>query len=452
MGALLDAVQAVLPGIRDDLAALVAIPSISALEQHRADVERCAAAVAELLRAAGCPDVQIVRAARTDGTGLGKPAVIGRYSAPDGAPTVCLYAHHDVQPAGDLALWSSDPWTITERNGRAYARGVGDDKAGVAVHLAALRAFEGLPPVGVTVFVEGEEEIGSPSLANLLEENHDLLRADVFVIADSGNWDVGAPAFTTTLRGLVDCTVEVRVLDHALHSGSFGGVAPDALTALCRLLATLHDERGNVAIEGLRAGPGPDLDYLLDRLEAETGVLDGVGYLGDGPVVERLWTKPSATVLAIDATRVLDASNTLAPVARAKVSVRIAPDEDPAVAMQALTDHLLRHAPWGAQVLVTDGSQGAGSVIPFQGPVADAARAAFTEAWGTEPVLIGQGGSIPMVADFQRAFPEATVLVTAVCDPDSRAHGIDESLDLADFATACLAETLFLDRLRRGDA
>lgn len=449
MTSLRDAVAAVLPGVRETLADLVAIPSISALEAHRADVERSAATVAELLREAGCPDVQIVRAARTDGTGMGKPAVIGRYPAPDGAPTVCLYAHHDVQPTGELSLWTSDPWTVTERNGRAYARGVGDDKAGIAVHLAALRAFDGRPPVGVTVFVEGEEEIGSPSLANLIEENRDLLAADVFVIADSANWDVGVPAFTTTLRGLVDCTVEVRVLDHALHSGGFGGVAPDALTALCRLLATLHDEQGNVAIAGLTSSAAPDLDYPDDRLRAETGILDGVAYLGTGPVVERLWTKPTATVLALDATRVVDASNTLAPVARAKVSVRIAPQQDPTEAMRALTQHLRSHAPWGAQVRITDGSQGSGSVIPFEGPAAEAAMEAFTQAWGRPPVFIGQGGSIPMVADFANAFPRATILVTAVCDPDSRAHGIDESLDLEDFASACLAETLLLERLAR---
>lgn len=444
------ALTAVLPRVRYDLDALVAIPSVSAIPAHDADVERSAAAVADLLREIGCPDVRIVRAARTDGLGMGKPAVIARFPAPERQPTVCLYAHHDVQPTGEVALWTSDPWVVTERNGRAYARGVGDDKAGIAIHLAALRAFGGRPPVGVTLFIEGEEEIGSASLANIIEENRDLLGADVFVIADSGNWDVGAPAFTTTLRGLVDCTVELRVLDHALHSGSFGGVAPDALTAMCRLLATLHDDAGNVAIDGLRSSPGPELDYPLDRLAAETGVLDGVRYLGDGPIVDRLYTKPSATVLAIDATRVADASNTLAPSARAKVSVRIAPDEDPQHALQALTDHLRRHAPWGAQVTITDGSVGSGTTIPFTGRAAEAAWQGFVEAWGVDPVFMGQGGSIPMVADFQKAFPEATILVTAACDPDSRAHGIDESLDLGDFEKACRAEARFLQLLAEG--
>ena len=222
---------------------------------------------------------------------------------------------------------------------------------------------------------------------------------------------------------------------------------PDALTTLCRLLATLHDDEGNVAIEGLGAMPDPALDYPEDRLRAEAGVLPGVQLLGGGSIAGRLWTKPTATVLGIDATSVADASNTLAPSARAKVSVRIAPDADPRAALAAVSEHLQRHAPWGAHVKVTDGATGSGTTIPFEGPAADAARAAFVEAWGVEPVFMGQGGSIPMVADFQDAFPDATVLVTAVCDPDSRPHGIDESLDLGDFHKACLAEALLLQKL-----
>lgn len=436
-----DAVTAALPDVLRDLAALVAIRSVSAQAAHADDVQRSAQWIAERLRALDCPDVRIVEES-------GQPAVIGRFPAPAGAPTVCLYAHHDVQPTGDRGSWSStDPFVVHEADGRLFARGVADDKAGVLVHLAALRAFEGRPPVGVTVFIEGEEEIGSPSLADLIARHRDKLAADVYVIADSGNWQVGQPAFTDTLRGLVDCVVEVRTLDHALHSGQFGGAVPDALTTLCRLLATLHDEQGNVAIQGLGSMADPHLDYPEERLRAETGLLDGVRTLGEGSIAGRLWTKPSATVLAIDATPVADASNTLAPSARAKVSVRIAPDADPSAALTALTDHLRRHAPWGAQVKITEGTTGSGTTIPFTGRAAEAARAAFVEAWGVEPVFMGQGGSIPMVADFQQAFPDASVLVTAVCDPDSRPHGIDESLHLGDFAKACLAETLLLAAL-----
>ncbi len=436
----IDAVDAVLPSVLDDLAALVAIPSVSALPGHDDDVRATAEWIVAQLRVLGCDDVRIV----AEG---GQPAVIAHFPAPAGAPTVCLYAHHDVQPTGDVALWtSSDPFRVREADGRLFGRGVADDKAGVMVHLAALRAFGGRPPVGVTLFVEGEEEVGSPSLATILQRHRDLLAADAYVIADSANWNVGQPAFTTTLRGLVDCVVEVSTLDHALHSGQYGGAVPDALTTLCRLLATLHDAEGNVAIEGLGAMPEPKLDYPENRLRAETGLLDGVRLLGEGPIAGRLWTKPTATVIGIDATSVADASNTLAPSARAKVSVRIAPDADPGRALTALTTHLQREAPWGARVRVSDGTKGSGTTVPFRGPFAEAARAAFVEAWGVEPVFTGQGGSIPMVADFQRAFPAAEVLVTAVCDPDSRMHGIDESLHLGDFARACRAEALLLAR------
>ena len=435
-------VDAVLPGVREALDEHIRIPSISSLPDHADRVRQSAEWVARRLSDVGCPDVRIV----AEG---GRPAVIGRFPAPEGRPTVCLYAHHDVQPTGDPDLWTSRPFEPDERDGRLYGRGAADDKAGFAVHLAALRAFDGRPPVGVTVFVEGEEEVGSPSIGTIIARHHDLLAADVYVIADSGNWDAGVPAFTTTLRGLADCVVEVRTLDHALHSGMFGGIVPDALTALCKLLGTLHDEAGNVAIEGFAPYPAADLDYPEDRLRAETGVLDGVRWLGEGSVVERLWTRPSVTVLAVDATSVADASNTLAPVARAKVSLRVPPGTDAHHAEDLLVAHLTSHAPWGAQVRVTRGDIGQPGIVAFDGALAEAAAAAWTEAWGRPPVAIGMGGSIPMIAEFQDAFPGATVLVTAVADPDSRQHGIDESLHLADFENACLAETLLLERLAR---
>jgi len=221
-------------------------------------------------------------------------------------------------------------------------------------------------------------------------------------------------------------------------------VAPDALTALCRLLATLHDERGDVAVAGLTTTTPPDLDYPEDRLRAEAGLLPGVEQIGTGTVVERLWCKPAVAVIALDATPVERASNTLAHRARAKVSLRVAPGDDAAAALTRLVQHLHDHVPWGAAITVAGGDTGQPSTIGFAGPYAEAARVAFTEAWGVPPVFVGQGGSIPMVSDFGRAFPEATILVTAVGDPDTRAHGADESLHLGDFAAACLAETLML--------
>jgi acetylornithine deacetylase/succinyl-diaminopimelate desuccinylase-like protein len=437
------AIDRELPGVRADLEDLVRIPGIAFDGFDHSHVERSAEAVTELLRGAGLPDVRIVRAG-------GQPAVIGRRPGPPGAPTVLLYAHHDVQPVGDLAQWLSDPFVPIERDGRLYARGAADDKAGVMAHVAALRAFGDALPVGIVVFVEGEEEFGSDSLEPLLREYREELTADVIVIADSGNWDIGRPALTTGLRGLVNAFVEVRTLDHAIHSGMFGGAVPDALTTLCRLMATLHDDAGDVAVEGLVRAPGSDVDYPVDRFRLEAGMLDGVELIGTGRLVERVWTKPSISVLGIDAPPTGEAPNALVPVAKAKVSVRIAPGDNWKAALAALTAHLERHAPWGAHVTVTLESSGEPCVVDTSGPAYEAARAAFATAWdGAAPVDIGVGGSIPFIATFQELFPSAAILVTGVEDPDSRAHGPNESLHLAEFARVCLAEALLLANLAR---
>jgi acetylornithine deacetylase/succinyl-diaminopimelate desuccinylase-like protein/uncharacterized membrane protein YkvA (DUF1232 family) len=437
------AVLRVLPGVRADLEALIKIPSVSADPGAAAEMRRSAETTAALFRAVGTPDVEVL-----DGVAGGRPAVLARYPAPPGRPTVLLYAHHDVQPTGDPAGWVSPPFEPTERDGRLYGRGSADDKAGIAAHLAALRAYDGRPPVGVTVFVEGEEEIGSPSLGAFLERYRDKLAADVIVLADSINFAVGTPAFTTRLRGAADCVVEVRALGHTVHSGGYGGAAPDALTALCRLLATLHDDRGDVAVAGLVTAKAPDADYPEDLFRAEASVLDGVELIGTGSITERLWTKPAATVLAIDATRIADASNTLAATARAKVSLRLAPGDDPTRALAALGHHLREHAPWGVHVDVVDGELGRPYAMDAQGPTFAAARRAYRAAYGKDVVDVGIGGTIPFIAEFADAYPDATILVaSAGADPGCRAHGADESLHLGDFARACLAETLLLAEL-----
>ena len=433
-------VERVLPSAIADLHRLISIPSISSMPEHDADVAACADAVSGLFRDLGASEVKLL-------DGGGKPAVWANFPGPEGTPTVLLYAHYDVQPTGDTDAWTSPAFEPTERDGRLYARGSADDKGGVALHVAALRVFDGKPPVGVKVFIEGEEEVGSPSMPTLLDRYRDELAADVYVVADSVNWEVGKPSLTTSLRGVADCQVAVSTLAEGLHSGQFGGVVPDALTALCRLLATLHDDAGNVAIEGLVTGTAPDLDYPEDRLLEETGLLEGVSQIGDGSVVERMWFKPAASVLAIDATPVAKASNTLIPSARAKVSVRLVPGQDPAAAAKALEEHLRRNAPWGAHVDVVAGQCGAPGRITLEGERAEAAKTAFREAFGVDAVEIGCGGSIPIVAEFADRNPGALVLVTAVTDPNSRMHGIDESLDLGDFAKAALAETLLLNNL-----
>ena len=437
------AVQDVLPSVRADLEALVRIPSVSADPARKADVERSAEATADLFRAEGFDDVRILS------SGGGAPAVVARSPGPEGAPTVLLYAHHDVQPVGRREDWDSEPFEPTERGDRLYGRGAADDKAGIAAHLAAIRAHGGTPPVGVTVFVEGEEEVGSPTLEAFLAEHKDLLAADVIVIADSTNWEIGVPALTTTLRGNVDVFVDLATLDHGVHSGMWGGLVPDAVMSMVRLLATLHDDEGNVAVEGLVSGPAADLEYPEHRIREESSILDGVELIGSGSAVERLWTKPSISIIGFDATRTADASNTLIPSVRAKVSLRLAPGDDATSAIDKLIAHLHDHAPWGAKVTVTKGREsGEPGVIDASGPAYDAARAAFKEAWdGTDPVDIGVGGSIPFIASFQKAFPGAAVLVTGVEDPDTRAHGANEGLHLAEFERVCLAETLLLNNL-----
>jgi acetylornithine deacetylase/succinyl-diaminopimelate desuccinylase-like protein len=435
------ALSGVMPGVIEDLKALARIPGIAFDGFDHSVVQRSAEAVAELLRDAGLPDVRIVRAG-------GQPAVIGRRPAPPGAPTVMLYAHHDVQPIGDQTQWRTPPFEPTERDGRLYGRGCADDKAGVMAHVAALRVYGDDLPVGVVVFVEGEEEFGSESLEHLLRRYRDELSADVIVIADSGNWDIGVPAQTTSLRGLVNLFVDVEVLDHALHSGAFGGVVPDALTALVRLLATLHDDAGDVAVAGLVTGRAAELEYPLDRFRTESGVLPGTELIGTGRIVDRLWVKPAVSILGIDAPRTGEAPNALVPTARAKISVRLAPGDDPKKAFEAVRAHLEAHAPWGAKVTATVEQDGAPWSIDATGPAYDAARRAFRDAWdGVDAVDVGMGGSIPFIATFQELFPSAAILVTGVEDPDSRAHGPNESLHLGEYARACLAEVLLLHYL-----
>lgn len=437
---LIASARAVLPDVRRDLEDLVRIESVWADPGRRDEVRRSAQKVSDLCRAAGFADVEIVSSG-------GAPAVIARHPAPPGAPTVLLYAHHDVQPEGERGQWVSPPFEPEERDGRLYGRGAADDKAGIAIHLAAFRAHGGRPPVGVTVFVEGEEESGSPSLGRLLAEHRDKLAADVIVIADSDNWTADIPALTVSLRGLADCVVEVATLDHGLHSGMWGGVVPDALMVLVRLLASLHDDDGNVAVAGLHECTAAAVDRDTQWVRAESGLLDGVREIGSGSVAQRLWAGPAITVIGIDTTPIARASNTLIPRASAKVSLRIAPGGDAAAHLDALRRHLEENVPWGASVTVTPGDVGQPYVIDASGPVYDAARDALRKAWGTDAIDMGMGGSIPFIAEFAATFPDATILVTGVEDPGTQAHSINESLHLGVLERAAIAETLLLGTL-----
>src|SRR3954470_8765689 len=385
---------AVMSGFRADLETLVRIPSVSAPAFDQQQVEASAAAVAELLRAAGLPEVEILRVAG------GAPAVVGRRPAPGGAPPVLVYAHHDVQPPGDPTLWDTPAFVPTERGGRLYGRGSSDDKAGVAVHLAALRTLADDLGVGVTVFVEGEEEIGSPTFAPFLAAHRERLAADVIVVADSGNWRIGVPALTTSLRGLVDGVFTVRTLDHAVHSGMYGGAVPDAMTATVRLLSAFWDADGSLAVDGLLSGEADDLGYAESDLRADTGVLDGVRLLGTGRLESRLWAGPALTITGIDAPSVATSSNTLLPSVAVKFSLRIPPGQDPAAAFAAVQAHVRAHAPWGATAEVALGEAGRPWAGQIDGPVYDVARWALEQAWGRRPVHMGVGGSIPFIPEF----------------------------------------------------
>ncbi|MCL2471153.1 MAG: M20/M25/M40 family metallo-hydrolase [Propionibacteriaceae bacterium] len=425
-----------------DLSRLVAIPSVGALPDHASHLRSTADLVAEMLTAVGCPDVQVLDQPWA-------PAVIGRFPAPEGAPTICLYAHHDVQPIGDPEQWTYPPLEVTQVGDRVFGRGTSDDKGAIAIHLATLRAFDGHPPVGVTVFVEGEEEIGSPHSEEFLAAHSDLIRADAFVILDAGNTAVGQPAFTVSLRGVCDAIVEVQTLDHGVHSGQYGGLVPDALMALSRLLVSLHTDAGDVAIEGLRMAPPFNVDYPSESLLESSGLLDGVQQVGTGSVTDRLWAKPSLSIIGMDTVSVEQSSNTLLPSARARVSVRVPPGMTAHEALDALEAHLMTHAPWGAHVKVIRGGMGNPGQVPADGPLVLQGLAAYQQAFSVPAVLVGMGGAIPLVGELHQLFPDAEFLVTGIADPDSRMHAPDESVSLSDLVRTAQAQIGFLAAVGR---
>ena len=447
------AVHDAFPTIVKDLTELVAIPSVSATGHDQAQVARSAEHVAALLAASGM-EAQICSAPGSDGA-PGRPAVLAHREGPAGSPHVLLYAHHDVQPVGDPQGWAQpDPFTAVRRGDRLFGRGTADDGAGIVAHVHALRTLAALGqdslPCSVTVFIEGEEEVGSPSFENFLAAHRERLEADVIVVADSSNWKVGAPALTTSLRGVIQVDVRLEVLDHALHSGQYGGPIMDATTAMCRLMATLHNEAGDVAVPGLvcHCQAGSDFpDYSEADFRMDAGVLDGVELVGTGDLTARLWTKPALTVIGMDVTPLQLAGNVLAPSCTARLSMRIAPGQDPQEAFEALTAHLQAHTPFGARLSVVLGEAGPAFDGSSQTPAGRAAHWALEAAWGTPSVDIGQGGSIPFIATLQETFPDAQVLVTGIEDPDSRAHSEDESMHLGELERVVVAEALLLARL-----
>ncbi|AZZ54872.1 dipeptidase [Rathayibacter iranicus] len=449
--AVLTAVQDDLPRSLAQLGQLVRIPSVSWDGFDATRVAASAEAIAELARETGVFDEVSIRSSEIGDSGvLGQPAVLATRAARNGAPTVLLYAHHDVQPQGAEEAWETPPFEPTVRGNRLFGRGAADDKAGVVSHLAAVRALREVAgddhDLGLVLFIEGEEEFGSRSFSTFLREHHDALRADAIIVADSDNWDVDTPALTVGLRGTVTLTLTISTLDHASHSGMLGGAVPDAMLAAVRLLSTLWTEDGSVAVAGLTEHDGAVPETTEADLRRDSGLLDGVSPIGTGPILSRTWSKPAITVTGIDAPSVLDASNTLTPSVRVKISARVAPGQEAAEAFAAIERHLRANAPFGAHLSLDDVDTGNPFLVDASGWAVDLVKGAMADAWGREPLETGIGGSIPFIADLVREFPEAQILVTGVEDPDSRAHSPNESLHLGVFKRAAQTEALFLLR------
>jgi acetylornithine deacetylase/succinyl-diaminopimelate desuccinylase-like protein len=442
------AVRLLFPEALENLKNLVRIPGIAWEAFDASQLDKSAEAVKSLFEELGVFDkVEILRAGYGNSQ-LGAPAIVATRKAKNSRPTILLYAHHDVQPPGDDVLWVSTPFEPEIRNGRMYGRGAADDKAGIIAHYASVKLLAEIAgadfDLGLAIFIEGEEEAGSPSFASFLETHKDQLEGDAIVVADSGNWSTSVPAITTTLRGLASLEFEVRTLDHAVHSGMYGGAVPDAMLALVRILGSMWDENGSVTISGLFSAEKSNLDYSEAQLRSDSGLLPSTLPIGTGPILPRIWTKPALTLIGLDYPTVALSSNTLVPSLKAKLSLRIAPGDDPERALEALKGHILAHNTLGAEITFGAVELGKPFSLVESGWAKTLAEQSLSLAFGEKSVDIGIGGSIPFIADLERVFPSAQVLVTGVEDPDSRAHSPNESLHLEGFQSAILAQLLFL--------
>ncbi len=434
-----------MPRVIDELSRLVAIPSVGYPGYDPAHVRASAELTREILAEAGVTDVRLLE---IEG---GHPAVFGEIPGPEGSPTVLLYAHHDVQPAADPEDWMTPPFEPTARDGRLYGRGAADDKSGIVVHAAALRALAGELGCTVKVVVEGEEECSTEHLPDLVQGHGDLLRADVAVIADGGNYRTGVPTIGTSIRGSTSVEVRVDVLPIAQHSGAFGGPLPDAVMSLSRMIASLHDDEGNVAVAGLHAFEWAGTQVSEEEFREESRVFDEVQLLGSGTIADRTLSKASINVLAFESPRVVDASNQIVPSAKAVIGLRLAPGEDAPKATQALVEHLRAAAPWGVRVTMTADDPGIGYLVDDSTPSYRAAKEALSEAFdGADVVEMGSGGSIPLVPMLAETFPGIQVLIWGQGDHLSNYHSIDESVPLDDLERMALAEALFLRNLGGG--
>ncbi len=438
-------IAALMPRAKADLAELVAIPSVADPRQY--PPERCREAAEWLVAAftgAGLSDV------RLELTPDGSHAVIGHRPPPPGAPTVLLYCHYDVQPPLDDRAWTSPPFQLTEREGRWYGRGAADCKGNVVMHLTALRALGDDLPVGIVLAAEGSEEQGTGGMEAFVPPHADELRADVLLVCDTGNAAVGLPTATTSLRGVVNLVVGVSALHGDMHSGMFGGAAPDALAALIRMLDSLRGPDGGTRIDGLDCeGVWDGVGYDERQFRSDAGVLDGVELLGSDSVADRLWARPAVTVLGIDCPPVVGSAAAIPGHARARVSLRVPPGTDPAKAGDALSAHLRAAAPWGVRVTVEPESSGAPFRAATGGPAYTALDEAMREVYGKPMAFLGQGGSIPLCNVFAQTFPEAEIVLMGVEEPRCLIHAPNESVDPGEIEHMAHVEALFLSRFGR---
>jgi acetylornithine deacetylase/succinyl-diaminopimelate desuccinylase-like protein len=434
-------IRELMPRARADLAQMVSMKSVYDARQFpREECGRMVDFLVEAFSEVGLRDVQGYE------TPDGSQAVCGHRPGPPGSPTVLLYFHHDVQPPLDEASWQTPAWELTERDGRWYGRGAADCKGNIAAHLTALRALGDDLGVGVKIVGEGSEEQGTGGLEAFVPKHADLLRADAILVCDTGNFAVGLPSLTTSLRGLANVWVTVRALSSAMHSGVFGGAAPDALAALIAMLATLRDAAGNTTIRGLDATQTWDgIEYPPEQFRKDANVLDGVDLLGDA-VADMVWARPAATVLGIDCPPVVGSTAAIQPAARARINLRVPPGMNAQKAQDALIDHLASVAPWHVQVEFEREAQGEPFVGAVTGPGVETMRSAMREAYGREPVSQGQGGSIPLCNIFADTFPEAEIMLLGVEEPLCLIHAPNESVDPAEIADMSLVEALFLQR------
>ncbi|MER7756726.1 dipeptidase [Kitasatospora sp. NPDC097643] len=443
---LADAVRSLMDRARTDLAELVAFPSVA--DPRQFPVEECEKAarwVADAFAAEGLTNVQLLDT--PDGT----QSVYAELPGPEGAPTVLLYSHYDVQPPLDETAWLSPAFELTERDGRWYGRGAADCKGNILMHLTALRALRQVYgdtyPVGLKIIVEGSEEQGTGGLERYAKAHPELLAADVIVIGDAGNFALGLPTVTATLRGMVLVEASVTTLAGNLHSGAFGGAAPDALQSLIRMLASLHDEHGDVAVPGLGSDQSwPGVQYPEERFRSDAKVLDGVALTGTGTIADRLWARPSITVLGIDAPAVIGATSSVQAAAKALVSVRIPPGGDPVTAEKALIAHLEANVPLGAHLTVQRQGSGAPFSADTSGPAYEAMGEAMAEAFGTPMVTSGEGGSIPLCDTLRTLYPQAEIVLIGVEEPTTQIHAVNESVDPQELERMALTEALFLRR------